>query len=307
MPTDLLRELLPVVEGNLDRHLRTAQEWMPHVYVPWDRGRDYVRNPWEREQSPYSAAVQAAVEINLLTEDNLPSYHLEIARRFGLDDAWGTWVHRWTAEEGRHAMALRDYLLVARGVDPDRLERQRMATVQCGYSAGDKSVPASLAYVSLQELATRISHRNTGRLGGDPGLEALLGRVAADENLHMIFYRSLVDAALEISPSDTVAAICQEIIDFRMPGTAVPGYRLKAMRVVGAGIYNLTIHLDDVVRPLIRHWRVFRRTDLNGEAEAARERLAATLRRLAADAERQAELFARGQDAGVSVPPPTSA
>ena len=61
--------------------------------------------------------------VNLLTEDNLPSYHHEIATVFGRDGAWGTWVHRWTAEEGRHAIAIRDYLLVTRSVDPVALER----------------------------------------------------------------------------------------------------------------------------------------------------------------------------------------
>ena len=44
--------------------------------------------------------------VNLLTEDNLPSYHREIATRFGRDGAWGTWVGRWTAEENRHGIAM---------------------------------------------------------------------------------------------------------------------------------------------------------------------------------------------------------
>jgi len=34
---------------------------------------------------------------------------------FGREGAWGTWVHRWTAEEGRHAIAIRDY---ERGAHP---------------------------------------------------------------------------------------------------------------------------------------------------------------------------------------------
>jgi acyl-[acyl-carrier-protein] desaturase len=52
--------------------------------------------------------------VNLLTEDNLPSYHREIYQSFGPDGAWGTWIGRWTAEEGRHGMAIRDYLLTTR-------------------------------------------------------------------------------------------------------------------------------------------------------------------------------------------------
>src|SRR3712207_7275356 len=39
------------------------------------------------------------------------------------------------------------------------------------------------AYVSFQELATRVSHRNTGTFTEDPIAEKLLARVAMDENL----------------------------------------------------------------------------------------------------------------------------
>ena len=65
-----------------------------------------------------SDVARTALIVNLLTEDNLPSYHHEIATLFGRDGAWGTWVHRWTAEEGRHGIAIRDYLLTTRAVDP---------------------------------------------------------------------------------------------------------------------------------------------------------------------------------------------
>ena len=33
------------------------------------------------------------------------------------DGAWINWVNRWTAEEGRHAIVLRDYLVVTRNID----------------------------------------------------------------------------------------------------------------------------------------------------------------------------------------------
>jgi hypothetical protein len=34
-----------------------------------------------------------------------------------------------------------------------------------GYDSGDKSALEAVAYVSFQELATRVSHRNTGSTG----------------------------------------------------------------------------------------------------------------------------------------------
>ena len=54
--TDLLRELEPVVEENLDRHLKVAKEWFPHEYVPWSEGRNFDGvlggEAWKPEQSP---------------------------------------------------------------------------------------------------------------------------------------------------------------------------------------------------------------------------------------------------------------
>src|SRR3954464_4192431 len=163
---DLLHELEPVVAVNLDRHLGLAKEWHPHDYVPWSEGRDFAflgGEDWRPGDSPLNPAVQTARVGNLLTEDNLPSYHREIATRFGRDGAWGQWVGRWTAEEGRHAVAMRDYLVVTRGVDPVVLEQLRMDHMTRGYDAGDKNLLQSLAYVSFQELATRVSDRNTGK------------------------------------------------------------------------------------------------------------------------------------------------
>ena len=194
----LLAALEPTVEDNLNRHLAAAQEWMPHEYVPWSQGSDFFElggEKWSVEQSQLSPIARTALEVNLLTEDNLPSYHREVERAFGRDSAWGTWVNRWTAEEGRHAFCIRDYLLVTRGVDPDELERARMSTMETGYDSGDKPLLNVCAYVSFQELATRVSHRNTGRYTEEPIAEKLLTRVAKDENLHMIFYRNIVQAA----------------------------------------------------------------------------------------------------------------
>ena len=39
--TQLLLELEPVVEENLNRHLSVAKEWFPHEYVPWSDGRNF--------------------------------------------------------------------------------------------------------------------------------------------------------------------------------------------------------------------------------------------------------------------------
>ena len=296
-----LFELLEAtVEENLDRHLAAAEDWLPHEYVPWGEGRNFAAlggEPWSTEQSRLSPVARTALELNLLTEDNLPSYYRELSDTFGRPGVWGAWVNRWTAEEGRHASCIRDYLLVTRGVDPERLEHARMATLQAGWDSGSKSLLRACVYVSFQELATRVSHRNTGRYCEDPIAERLLARIAMDENLHMIFYRNLVQAALEFAPSQTLRAIADEVTGFVMPGSVVPGFARKAAQIAQAGIYDLRIHHDDVIMPLVRHWRVFEAEGLDAVGEQARQDLAAALKGLAARADRFVERRAEAQAA----------
>ena len=272
----VLYELEPVVAQNLDRHLKMAKEWFPHDYVPWSRGRDFAflgGEDWQPEDSPLDPVAKTALTVNLLTEDNLPSYHREIATRFSRDGAWGTWIGQWTAEEGRHSIALRDYLVVTRGVDPVALERLRMEHTVAGYDAGERSALSVLAYVSFQELATRVSHRNTGRASGCPLADQLLARIATDENLHMVFYRNLMAAALDIAPDDAMVAIRDEVINFAMPGLGMADFAKNALTIAKAGIYDLRIHHDDVLVPVLRFWNVFERGDFGPVGERAREEL----------------------------------
>jgi acyl-[acyl-carrier-protein] desaturase len=296
--TQMLLELEQVVEENLNRHLTVAKEWFPHEYVPWSDGRNFDGvlggDAWAPEDSKMSDVARSSLIVNLLTEDNLPSYHHEIASLFGRDAAWGDWVHRWTAEEGRHGIAIRDYLLTTRAVDPVQLERLRMDHMSTGYeSAHSQDLVRSLAYVSFQELATRVSHRNTGRLTDDPVADQLLARVATDENLHMIFYRNLLGAALELSPSQTLVAINDVVQTFQMPGADIAGFQRKAVEMAIAGVYDLRQHRDDVVMPVLRYWKVFEIEGLDAEGERARTELAEFLDRL----EKQALRFEDKRDA----------
>jgi acyl-[acyl-carrier-protein] desaturase len=151
----------------------------------------------------------------------------------------------------------------------------------------------SLAYVSFQELATRVSHRNTGRLTGDPVADQLLARVAADENLHMVFYRNLLGAALERDPNQTMRAITDVVTTFAMPGTDIAGFQRKAVEMALAGVYDLRQHRDDVVAPVLRFWKVFEIEGLDAEGEAARNELANFM----AELEKQALRFEDKRDA----------
>jgi acyl-[acyl-carrier protein] desaturase len=289
----LLLELGPVVGRFYDRHASVAQEWFPHEYIPYRLGRDFDRDPWTPDQPRLTGVAQTAFEIGLLTEDNLPSYHRLIHGMFGdSDGAWLNWVGRWTAEEGRHAIVLRDYLTVTRNIDPIALERGRMTQLRQGYDHDAPDTLHGLAYVAFQELATRISHRNTGRFSDDPVADRIMVRIAADENLHMVFYRDVLSAAIALAPSAAVRAIVDEIVAFKMPGAGIPGFVRKAAQIAKAGIYDLRVHRDEVLEPLLRHWRIFELTGLDDAAEEARRRLAEHLAKLDSAARRFEERLA---------------
>src|SRR6476619_2009773 len=269
--TRLLHELEPVVEENLNRHYAIAKDWQPHDYIPWSRGRDFAflgGEDWAPEDSPLDPVAKTAMVVNLLTEDNLPCYHREIATRFSRDGAWGQWVGRWTAEEGRHGIALRDYLVVTRGVDPVKLEALRMEHMTAGYDSGEKTALQAVAYVSFQELATRVSHRNTGAATGCPVAEQLLGRIAQDENL---------------------SAIRDEVVGFTMPGAGMTDFQRNSVTIAKAGIYDLRLHHDAVIMPVLKYWKVLDRNDFGPEGEKARDELVAFLSELDAQATRFVE------------------
>ncbi|MFE2994633.1 acyl-ACP desaturase [Nocardia sp. NPDC059246] len=286
----VLAELEPVAEANLNRHLSVAKEWHPHDYVPWNEGRNFAALggiDWEPGQSRLSPAARAAMITNLLTEDNLPSYHRLISESFTRERAWGTWVDRWTAEENRHGIAMRDYLVVTRGVDPVALEHARMICVGTGVDdptgTGDHAVLHGVAYVTFQELATRVSHRNTGKACHDPVADRLLARIATDENLHMVFYRNICGAALDLVPDDALAAIAAVIENFRMPGAGMPDFRRNSVLIAKHGIYDLRQHLDEVILPVLRKWNIFERTDFTARGERIRDSLATYLDKLGKD------------------------
>jgi acyl-[acyl-carrier protein] desaturase len=284
---ELLTELEHVAEDNLNRHLSVAKEWHPHDYVPWDMGRTFGAMggiDWDLEQSRLGEVARAAMVTNLLTEDNLPSYHREIAENFSLDGAWGGWVGRWTAEENRHGIVLRDYLVVTRAVDPVALERDRMEHMTNGAVAPpggeDLRLLGFLSYVTFQELATRVSHRNTGKACNEPIAERMLQRIAADENLHMVFYRNLCAAALDLAPDQTLEAINMIVQNFQMPGAGMPNFRRNGVLMAKHGIYDLRQHLEDVMWPVLRKWNIFERNDFSGRGERIREELGLFLEEL---------------------------
>jgi acyl-[acyl-carrier-protein] desaturase len=302
-------ETIPTV----DYYIEKANLWTPAMMLPWSLGENYPKDEiWTPEDSPMPEVVRTAFIIGLLTEDNLPWYTQTIEEKFGKDDALKFWNRIWVAEEGRHSEVMRNYMSLAHIVDPVQLERDRMAQVVGAKTPHPPTVAEAMVYVTLQELATRISHQNTSHLIGeteasdndlfplnqhrnalanmDPEIvrgmqpeerdayarqvgRAIMNRVAGDENKHFAFYGDSTSAAKEVDPSTIVLAIERQVRGFQMPGEGIRNFLEQAFELSEAGVYDLPIHINQIVKPVVLgRWGLKGMVGLSDAAEKSRER-----------------------------------
>ncbi len=275
MLTERHLEVLAAVDGDarrlIDEHRARREHWYYHEFVPWERGENYQEKPWDESQCTISEDARNALVLNLLTEDNLPYYHEVFGRSIPADSNLAEWGHIWTAEEQQHSIAMRSYLAVSRNCDPRQLEDDRVSTMTTGWDPHFGSPAELFSYTSFQELATRVSHRNAGKLADDEAAFELMRNVAIDENHHFIFYKGMAAALLEVDPTATLEGIYTTLTNFQMPGFAMPRFLRRSVRAAKAGIYNLRLHRDRVVIPVLRDWGIANMTGLDPEGQKYQE------------------------------------
>ncbi len=74
-----------------------------------------------------------------------------------------------------------------------------------------------------------------------------------------------------------------------MPGQGMTDFARNSVIMAKAGIYDLRLHHDEVITPVLRFWKIFDRTDFGPRGEQAREELAEFLAGLDAQASRFVE------------------
>ena len=126
---------------------------------------------WDPSQVTLPKPVTDALEILLITKDNLAGYHRELVEHFILEEKWGRWLGRWTAEEHLHAIALRNYLVVTREIDPAANEDVRVEHVMKGYRADKFSQIETLVFMAFFERAHAVFCRNLEAQIDEPVLE----------------------------------------------------------------------------------------------------------------------------------------
>ena len=110
----------------------------------------------------------------------------------------------------------------------------------------------------------------------------LMAKISADENLHMIFYRDVSEAGFDLAPNKAMKSLHKILRNFQMPGFQVPEFRRKAVAIAVGGVYDPRIHLDEVVMPILKKWRIFEREDFTGKSAELRDDLALLVKELEA-------------------------
>ncbi|WP_048635213.1 acyl-ACP desaturase [Mycolicibacterium aurum] len=252
----LTLELEPVVLEQLRRHIDTEDLWFAHDYVPFDQGENFAflgGRDWEPSDVTLPKHVTDALEILLITKDNLAGFHRELVEHFLLEAKWGRWMGRWTAEEHLHAIALRNYLVVTREVDPSANEDVRVEHVMKGYRADSYSQLETLAFMALWERAHAVFCRNLQAKVAEPVLEGLVGRIAQDEERHEQFFANLIAHCLTYARDDTIDAIAQRAAGLDVVGGDIDAYQDKVATVAEAGIFGRD-DLKTVIADRITAW-----------------------------------------------------
>jgi acyl-[acyl-carrier-protein] desaturase len=291
---DLLTEIAPEVERLYNRHLEAPRLWLPHEQIDWGQGENFADHPWSEQNYPLAAGVRSSIYVNLLTEDNLPYYTNTLLNHAPKGHPISDWNHQWTMEENRHAMVMRDWVHISRCIDPVMLEEGRRVQMGKGIVPEPETFADLICYVSFQEKATQIAHRNTGAHlpKHDKVGRNLLALVAGDETKHYLFYRDLALAGFAIDPSAMMIAAAKQASNFAMPGTGIPNFTRHAVRIAREGIYGLSQYLRDVLEPVLGLWDVDHLAGLSPEAERARMDLETAVAKLGETVERMAQRIA---------------
>ena len=237
----LTLELEPVVEAEMARHLGTDDIWFAHDYVPFDRGENFAflgGRDWDPSSMTLPRAFTDACEILLLLKDDLAAHHRELVEHFILEDWWGRWLGRWTAEEHLHAIALREYLVVTREVDPTANEDARIQYLMQGYRADTYTQVETLVYMALTERTHAVFTRHLAAKLEEPILAGLVDRIHRDEVRHELLFSNLVAHCLEYTRDETIAAIAARAADLKVVGADIQAYQDKVQNVADAGIFD---------------------------------------------------------------------
>lgn len=291
---EVMRHLEPFIAGQLPVLLRDPElNWQPMDFSPdlsTEEGFEEVR-ALQAEARAISDDAMTVLVGDMITEEALPTYASWISTLDGVgvqgepQSAWGAWNRGWCGEENRHGDILNRYLYLTGRVNMKEVEVTVQQLIKDGGDTQTENDPyKTFIYTSFQEIATRISHLNVGKVALQTGATRLFNisrRVAGDENRHARAYKLFISKILEVDTSEAVIAfqemmkkkIIMPAMYMRERGKQV-GETFKKFEVIAnrSGVYT-PWHYVEIIENLVEDWDIQHRSGLTPAAEKAQEYL----------------------------------
>ncbi len=303
---EVMQTIEPQVDDLISQYLPKIEDmWQPSDMLPDSQSESFVEEVTElRELAKELGYDFWAVLIgDTVTEEALPTYEAWLMDVEGINqdeggNGWSRWVRAWTAEENRHGDLLNKYLYLSGQVNMREVEVSTQHLLKDGFDIGTSRDPyRNFIYTSFQELATNVSHRRVAALAkqhSNKNLARICGVVAADEARHAKAYKDFVSRIFEFDPSGMMLAfedmMRKKIVmpahflreSGGMIGELFEHFSHSAQRL---GVYTSDDYVD-ILRGLLKDWQIDQVSELNDQAERARDYLMALPERLTRIAKR---------------------
>ena len=286
---DVIRAIEPAVGENLDLLVPVDRAWQPTDYLPnleADNWREQIER-FRETAMVISDELLVVLVGDMVTEEALPGYAVSLNGLVGDHEGtspapWARWLRGWTAEENRHGDLLNAYLRLTGRVNMRAVERTVHHLIANGFNPKSQTDPYNLlVYTSFQERATRISHRNVGRMAsreGDANLARICGMIAGDEARHEAFYTRMMGRVLDLDPAGGILAFRSMLRGLiAMPGRFMDDGRDPdlfdhfAIVAQRAGVYTVRDYAS-IIEHLVKTWNIAGRA-VTGKAAQAQDDL----------------------------------
>jgi acyl-[acyl-carrier-protein] desaturase len=160
----------------------------------------------------------------------------------------------WTAEEARHGLAFREYLIRSGMRSEAQIFELEDELFSRRWELPFATMRQMACYGALQEAATFLAYKvqkELAREEGDVALEAIFSFVSRDEAAHAGFYRAVIQVELEEDRTGTLADLARVIAGFKMPGDGLIRDYQERLKDSGAGI-SPRMFVEHALLPTLR-------------------------------------------------------
>lgn len=168
--------------------------------IQWSEIKKYPLDPKFIKVLLYFRDIEAYTEV----------YHRELSRTpTGKDPVIRRFMDRWKAEEAQHADLLNRFLNEVGFETPTTWFADAKRSISNSYKIKSRITPlitnlfgkqftaVHMTWGTIQELSTLQGYRRLWEQSGHPVLETMLRGIAAEEAIHILFYRTIARLKLE--------------------------------------------------------------------------------------------------------------